>query len=396
MENHKRFEITLSPDSPTHTAQLLGHSNVVQNLKKFIESDNIITPLSIAIHGEWGSGKTSIMKTLLANLDESKTDLIFFEAWKFEYVNPAMGLLGTIVQKYEKESTAIKSILMTGGKILSQKYLNMDITQLIDTIRGNTAETGNFSDRLKDLLKKHLKEKNLVIIIDDLDRCDVENSLQLLAILKLFLDVDKVICIAAVDFKRLQQAWKQKYKIGPEDKDEGQEYLEKIFQIRIGLPKPSPKLIREYLETLMTSPPEELLDILSATSPKNPRAIKKILNLASYRSSLLNSDVNYESAILWTILEEVIGIKNLIFLCDNLKKNGNTLLELINVNGNNWKTIKDIFTRCGLSDTITSNASKLGVFFEKSQILINKNQENISQFKSDFDILYEATNEVLQ
>lgn len=215
------------------------------------------------------------MKTLLANLDESKTDLIFFEAWKFEYSNPAMGLLGTIVQKYEKEPSIIENILMTGGRILSQKYLNMNLTELIDTIKRNTAESGNFSDTLRDLLKKHL-EKNLVIIIDDLDRCDVENSLQLLAILKLFLDVDKVICIAAVDFKRLQQAWKQKYKISSDDKDEGQEYLEKIFQIRIGLPKPSSEQLREYLETLMISPPEELLDILSITSPKNPREIKKI------------------------------------------------------------------------------------------------------------------------
>ncbi len=396
MENHGHFKITLSPDSPIHTAQLLGHSNVVQNLKNFIESDNIITPLSIAIHGDWGSGKTSIMKTLLANLDESKTDLIFFEAWKFEYLNPAMGLLGTIVQKYEKESTAIKSILMAGGRILSQKYLNMDIVQLIDTVRGNTAETGNFSDRLKNLLAKHLKKKNLVIIIDDLDRCDVENSLQLLAILKLFLDVEKVICIAAVDFKRLQQAWKQKYKVGQEDKDEGQEYLEKIFQIRIGLPKPSSKQLREYLETLMISPPEELLDILSITSPKNPRAIKKILNLTTYRASLLNSDVNYESSILWTILEEIMGIKDLIFLQDYLQKNGNTIVQLIHTNGSKWESIKDIFTRCGLSDTIANNASKLLVFFEKSQILFSKNNECIAQFEKDFDILYNATNEVLQ
>jgi len=393
---HTRFEIRPVLDAPISTAQLLGHSNIIQNLRKFLESDNMITPLSIAVHGDWGSGKTSLMKTLLANLDGNKFDLIFFEAWKFEYSNPALALIGKIVQKYEKDSVAIKNILKSAGMIVANKFLNTDLQQLIDTIRGNTKESDNFSDQLQDIIKKNLKEKNLVIIIDDLDRCDVENCLQILAIMKLFLDIDKVICIVAVDFKRLQQAWRTKYQPSSGSEDDGREYLEKIFQIRIGMPKPPPEQLREYIETLMIGPPNQILDLLSYTAPKNPRAIKKMLNLISYRALILNSDINYESATLWTVLEDIVGNTNTIKICDVLHANGNTLGNLIMTKGDNWKTIKDVFTRLGPTDLVQQYASKLSEFFKYSNQLTDTMSANKSHLDRDFMVLYNATNEALR
>ena len=75
-----------------------------------------------------------------------------------------------------------------------------------------------------------MKIKKLIILIDDLDRCDVENSLQILSVLKLFLDIENIICIAAVDYKRLENAWLRKYTI--QDKmhqNDAKQYLDKIF-----------------------------------------------------------------------------------------------------------------------------------------------------------------------
>jgi len=393
---HTRFEIRPVLDAPISTAQLLGHSNIIENLRKFLESDNMITPLSIAVHGDWGSGKTSLMKTLLANLDGNKFDLIFFEAWKFEYSNPALGLIGKIVQKYEKDATAVKNILKGAGMIVANKFLNTDLQQLVETIRGNTRESDNFSEQLQVIIKKNLKEKSLVIIIDDLDRCDVENCLQILAIMKLFLDIDKVICITAVDFKRLQQAWRTKYQPSSGSEDDGREYLEKIFQIRIGMPKPPPEQLREYIETLMICPPSQILDLLSYTAPKNPRAIKKLLNLISYRALILNSDINYESATLWTVLENIVGNTNTIKMCDALHNNGKALGNLIITKGDDWKTIKGVFNQLGPTDLIRDYASKLILFFKFSKQLTDSMTANQSHLDRDFMVLYTATNESLE
>ena len=144
-EEHQRFQIRPLPDAPITTSQLLGHASLVDNLKKFLESENMITPLTIAIHGEWGSGKTSLMKTLQANIDLSKFDVIFFEAWKFEYSSPSLGLIGTIIQKYEKNPRVVVNILKGGAMILSNKFLNTDLEKLVNSIRGNSSEDDTFS-----------------------------------------------------------------------------------------------------------------------------------------------------------------------------------------------------------------------------------------------------------
>ena len=393
MSGHQRFQIRPLPDAPITTSQLLGHASLVDNLKKFLESENMITPLTIAIHGEWGSGKTSLMKTLQANIDLSKFDIIFFEAWKFEYSSPSLGLIGTIIQKYEKRPRVIESILRGAAMVLSNKFLNTELDKLITSIKGNSSEDDIFSTQIRTILKNNLKEKNLIIIIDDLDRCDVENCLQLLSVLKLFLDLEKVICIAAVDFKRLQQAWRQKYKVAADSEDDGQEYLAKIFQIRIGIPVPSTELMKEYIETLMIAPPNGVLDMLSHVAPKNPRGVKRMLNLMSYRATILNSDLHYESACIWTSLEAIMKNENLIGFVDQLIGNGNTLASLISLSGGNWKTVRELLAKYGYQDIVNKYAMQLSQFFKNAKLIIGEPSERTESFQKDFARLYDTTNE---
>ena len=389
------FKIKPLTDNPIQTAQLLGHSNIVQHLKKFIESDEMITPLSIAIHGDWGSGKTSIMKTLDANLDQQKISIIFFEAWKYEYSNPSLGLITEIAETFSPGDKA-NNIIRGAVYVLSNALIGVDTEKARKIIQGTKQHTHQLSERLQEIITEKLGNKKLVIIFDDLDRCNVENTLQLLALMKLFLDIKNCICIAAVDFNRLRQAWLQKYKIDKESKNDSSEYLEKIFQIRIGIPKPLPEQIREYIETLTEQMPEELLGLFSKIAPKNPRSIKRILNLISYRASILNSDVNYESASMWTLLEDIVGNDHCIEICDVLKKQGNSLDQLIIKNGDNWKTIRDLFNKIGLSEILQLRSIKLPTFFNSSKALMLKNTTNQAHFGSDFDVLYNATNEALK
>ncbi len=389
------FKIKPVADSPTQTAQLLGHATIVDNLKKFIESDEMITPLSIAMHGDWGSGKTSIMKTLNANLDGKKVDVIFFEAWKYEYSNPALGLIAELAETYAV-GDKVKQIIRGATFILSNSILGADSEEAIKIIRGTKQQSHELSKKLRETITDRLGNNKLVIIIDDLDRCNVENTLQLLALMKLFLDFQNCICIAAVDFKRLRQAWLQKYKINDQSEKDSAEYLEKIFQIKIGIPKPLPKLLGEYIETLTEEMPDELLDIFSNIAPKNPRSIKRILNLISYRASILNSDINYESASFWTILEEIIGNDYCINMCDKLKSNGNSLAGLIKNKGDNLQGMRDVLNTIGLSEVLTSYETKLSIFLKNSKALMDKTPGNYDQLEKDFDVLYNATNEAMK
>src|SRR5256885_12642914 len=121
------FQINPVKDVPEDDAKLLGHDRIIVNLKTFLEQQNMITPLSIAIHGDWGSGKTSIMKTLSKKLNQEHFEIELFEAWKYEYANPSLGLISELTEKYAHGNvTLIQSILRAAIHILSNQFLELD------------------------------------------------------------------------------------------------------------------------------------------------------------------------------------------------------------------------------------------------------------------------------
>ena len=394
------FQINPIREMPIEDAKLLGHEKIVKNLKTFLESENMITPLSIAIHGEWGSGKTSIMKTLKKNLDNTKFTVLFFEAWKYEYSNPSLGLIAEIAEKYATED-AVTSIIRAGVYIFSQKYFGVEPDKITQYMRASKQHTETLSKRLKEIIKNKVGEGKLIIIIDDLDRCDVENSLQLLAIIKLFFDVENCVCIAAVDFERLKQAWRQKYLIDNSSKDgskdgseDGSQYLDKIFQIRIGIPKPPEEQIKEYVKTLIKDLPDSVSELFAGFLSKNPRSIKRTLNLISYRQNLLTSENKEISAILWTLLEEIISNNWIIYLHDHLKNNGSSIGHCIKKETKLEAVAVDLRTPIK-KDFYTKYAEKLSVFFDLSYDVCRQYEITKKELDDDFQILYSATNESL-
>lgn len=64
----------------------LSREPLVMSLTKLLHSDGLDTPLTIGIYGDWGSGKTSVMRMLKRELEqdrESRTICVWFDAWKF-------------------------------------------------------------------------------------------------------------------------------------------------------------------------------------------------------------------------------------------------------------------------------------------------------------------------
>ncbi len=307
------FEITTHQDTPVKNAQFLGHAKLVSQLEKFLKSPNVVGPFSIGLNAPWGSGKTSVMRTLENKLRDSNLDVIFFEAWRHENSNPGLTLISYLLNRYVNDHVKKITILKSVGNILSQKFLNMDLSEIIDSFTDDqTTDDAIFSQSNQFAIDDKIKNK-LVIIIDDLDRCDVENTLELLSIMKLFLDSSKIICIAAVDFKRLEQAWHQKYGTDERFEGEGRSYLQKIFQVRIGMPTPNEEQIVEYYQSLsarsgIKQNDETILDFLKGIGPKNPRTIKRMLNLATFRMSQMNeqSTEAQNAAILCTVLEILV------------------------------------------------------------------------------------------
>ncbi|MDE1862845.1 MAG: hypothetical protein KGI33_08030 [Thaumarchaeota archaeon] len=141
------FIIKPATDIPEENAELLGHDKIVNNLKNFLESDNMATPLSIAIHGEWGSGKTSILKTLDRKLNAEKIQRMFFEPWRYENSDPALALAYQIANRLDQsERKEVAGELITIAiNSLSKKFLGIDINDLFSSLKKNSDAVESFS-----------------------------------------------------------------------------------------------------------------------------------------------------------------------------------------------------------------------------------------------------------
>lgn len=395
MSENENFEIIPINDNPVNDAALLGHKEIVDTLKRFIESKHMISSSSVAIHGEWGSGKTSVMKTLENNLDKSTNEVLFFEAWKYENTNPAIALITQIGYKLKKfDNEIVGSLVESAIYVLTDWFLGSRISDNLATIIGavqkSNQEVNNLSDKLQTSIKK--LNKKLIIIIDDLDRCDVENTLQILSLMKLFLSVDNCVVIAAVDFKRLEQAWKMKYQIKDET-DDAKNYLDKIFQIRIAIPIPNHDRIKAYYEKITKNMPVELLEMFAEMGPSNPRSIKRMLNLISFRTFLLdNESTKLYSSCMWTILEHGLSHQSLYYLSKELKSHQGSSFGLITQH-TTWEPVMNDFGFLTPTD-FEKIRNTIEIYWNNSHILIPKLGITAKDLLTDFELLYEKTIEV--
>ncbi len=55
-------------------------------------------------------------------------------------------------------------------------------------------------------------DKNLIVFVDDLDRCSINNTLNILESIKLVFNVKNTIFIVGADMKMLETAWALKHK----------------------------------------------------------------------------------------------------------------------------------------------------------------------------------------
>jgi len=80
-------------------------------LKRFIENSS--TPITIALQGEWGSGKTSLMKSLMNHLcdendKQNSFNAIWLNTWEYALMKDAETTLVSIIYQLIKDVSKIK------------------------------------------------------------------------------------------------------------------------------------------------------------------------------------------------------------------------------------------------------------------------------------------------
>ena len=286
----------------------LDYGYIVDILKDIICNDELL-PASIGLYGDWGSGKSSLMHMCIKGLEkEKKAKCLIFNGWLFENYSDAKtallnGILDAIakdksltdkakdilkglyksVDKFKVAQKALKygaEFALTGGigtlvGITSNTVLNMiknqvpeliknidpeqDRTSIAQSIKDELDEKSlredirEFQKQFDDLIKES-KIERLVIFSDELDRCREDTILDTLEAMKLFMFTGKVAFVIGADERHISYAVKSKFKdIEGIQIDIGKEYLEKLVQYPIHIPRMDIDATEVYIASLLLS-----------------------------------------------------------------------------------------------------------------------------------------------
>lgn len=271
-----------------------------------IAMDAKLTPSTIGVYGDWGSGKSSLMQMVEEKIKtEHKEDAccIRFNGWLFEgYEDAKTAFCGSILDALRanktipsKVKTRItnllkkvdgKKILMKGGSValdilltgglgsityltidaitnaLKDKLSNATSDDIKEVLKGVLTENKNqstsnrndikvFQEEFKKILDES-KIEHLVIFVDELDRCTPDTILDIFAAMRLFLFVEKTSFIIGADSRLVDYAIKSRYKnIAGNELDISKEYLEKLIQYPVTIPKLDELELERYLTCLL-------------------------------------------------------------------------------------------------------------------------------------------------
>lgn len=290
-------------DDPETVDVQFGFQKHAKDIANYILKSDV-TPFGIAIHGEWGSGKTTLLKQINKELtgSENPPKTILFEAWKYEKIDIFSALLIQIKNKFGAGDSFLTAI----GVIVADMILHKAFDMSIKNITGQLEMLNKELKTLEDEMEKTVNEK-LVILIDDLDRCDPKNILGMLENIKSFLRIKNIIVIMMADMDKIDSAWQLQYN-KPSKNLVGRDYTEKIFQMNLTIPNKEEIDLTQYVQKLTSSFGDENIRYLIKNMPSNPRKIKRALNtlhfaLSNAPAHMVHGNVNEKNflhtAITW-------------------------------------------------------------------------------------------------
>lgn len=214
-----------------------------------------------ALDGKWGYGKTYILEQLEKKLEglqkEGTNDDRFFvfhyNCWQYDYYEePAVAIVSAMLDKCggksEKEK-AQKVIKEIAGQIVKNK-IGIDLVETHDNISKKEQfqfdEMFGFKttlDYTRNKISELAKDKTVLLVVDELDRCMPEYAIKVLERLHhMFEGLNNVIVLLAIDSIQLEHSVKEIYG----EQVDTERYLKKFISFRVKLD--SGKIQNEILD----------------------------------------------------------------------------------------------------------------------------------------------------
>ena len=384
-------DILVQADLEKSSATFFNFDSYSEALVKIITSTETETPLSIGIFGDWGTGKSSLMRTVEKEIKDNYNDItsIWFNAWKYnkeeaiwrtllmrileelkselklelkkepERITSTPKVSNLLMRHFKKKSIHERELLeIAKDGAMKNQYQTLDDLQASlyhdvyrEELGGIQFEWGNvvkafvrlifsevpilrklvksegesdiintffnafqrkkleininkvqfieeFLGEFEKVIEENMTNNNkrkTIIFIDDLDRCNPKNVIDVLESIQLFLDVKGCIFILGIDMRIVTESIRIKYEDYKIEKAEeiGYNYLEKIIQLSFRLPPLSDDDIKTFIEDELNIPDfyktRPFIDMIIKGIDNNPRKIKRFFNEIELQRILADS-----------------------------------------------------------------------------------------------------------
>lgn len=280
---------TFLSDQETRT-DLLSNEGIAKTIVGLLK-ERPDRPVTVGVHGDWGVGKSSILEMIDAELSGDKEVLCLkFNGWRFQgFEDAKIALLEGIVEGLlesrpvlTKTSQIVKDVFKridwlkvakrAGGLAVTaftglpspdliqstvtaavKAFKNPDeagaateaaITDLLGLIKPSD-NSKNVPDEVNEFRKafdKLLDEagtRQLVVLVDDLDRCLPETAIETLEAIRLFVLTSRTAFVIAADEAMIEYAVKRHFPDLPQSSGPqayARNYLEKLIQVPFRIP----------------------------------------------------------------------------------------------------------------------------------------------------------------
>ncbi|MBU5337530.1 P-loop NTPase fold protein [Intestinibacter bartlettii] len=293
-DNIDESEELILIDEDSADYDLLHREIFINNLYDIIVNCNPDKKFVIGLEGPWGSGKTTILNIVKKKIKDNNENIIIiddFDPWSYDNKESLfIDMFDTILRKtgFKYSMSKSKNMINNLYSVLFSDEKRAKIKALGLYNEENLIEVNKAKSMINNYIKK--SNKRIVFIIDNIDRAEKENVMLIFKLVNNIFDFKNITYILAFDDEQIKRIMK-------EDLNIDYNYLKKIVQLEIKLPKIDKEVKRNLIDQciknvikLNTSDINELDEMIKHISyiVDDIRDLKRFINSAiefTYRTN---------------------------------------------------------------------------------------------------------------
>ncbi len=253
-DTKKEMNVPFLSDEPIYSEEddKMDYTKRADEIFGYIKRLNFKTSFTIGIVGPWGNGKSSLIK-LIQNKIENENDsntihlkfLPYLNHNEKDIISEFFNQLSVEIKKYNGQ---LSSEFLDYSDRLLKLYSNRKIIDFLKTKSNSVSSKSSYDtyQKINEILKQ--LNKKIVIFVDDLDRLNNKETLQVLKLVRNSANFKNFIFLIAIDKDYVLESLTKSNDIV------NHKFLDKFFQLEVYLPEiEKEQLKRDFVECLKKS-----------------------------------------------------------------------------------------------------------------------------------------------